>query len=321
MAELTEEILEQEEVITPGQKIEFEPVIKDGEVVSVLLDVIPVWRDTFYTTDADELIYSIRIDGEPIFHAKAYKMPNADELQININKICANYLYADITPLMESVRDSHGFIDDFSIAGNIKTFTLNDVNGNILATYKFIKDWSYERKSSITSNRSIPINGHYTDNMLTLYSEVETGDFYLNTDSRYYHTPVCGARYALYYENAYGGFDSFLIEGKVIHKDAITSHNYSSSFVNTSASHEMRRYIDEIKGTYELHTGLLKDDESERLVKHLIPSNQVFMHDLKTGDIFPVVITNNDVEYFNYKNNKMFSYTINVTVSQNRIRK
>lgn len=311
MAEFNGEIHEGLEELVPEEKVEYAPTV---------VNAIPVWKDTFYVTEADELQYTIRLDGEPIFHAKAYKMPGADELKINVNKICSNYLFADITPLLETFRDSGGFIDDYSIEGNIRTFTLES-NGTTLASYRFIKDWSYERMALITTNRSLPINGHYADKMLTLSATITTDDFILNNDAEKYKTPVCDARYALYYENAYAGFDSFLIEGKVIHKDGIVSHTYSTSFVNTSAQHEMKRYIDEIKGTYELHTGLLTDTESERLIKHLITSNQVYMHDLKTGDIFPVVITNNDVEYLNYRNNKMFSHTINVAVSQNRIRK
>lgn len=285
-------------------------------------DVIPVWKDTFYTADIDELRYSINIGGEPIFHAKAYRMPGEELLKININKVCSNYLGADISELMEYMRDNGTFIDDYDISGNIKTFTITDENNVILGTYTFVNDWSYERGENMESNvRSIPINGHYAENMYTLISNMSDGEMILNSGSPAYKTLVCGSRYALYYENAYGGFDSFLIEGKVVHKDSITSHNYSRSFVNTSVSHEMKRYIDEIQGSYELHTGFLTDSQSENLVKHLLTSNQVYMHDLKTGDIQPVVLTNKDVEYLNYKNNKMFSYTINVTVSQNRIRK
>ena len=321
MAEINE-ILGVGEVVTPEIKT-IDTVEIDSPMVmdETALDIIPVWKDTYYTTEDDELQYTICLDDEPIFRGKAYKAPNDDELRINVSKICSNYLGVDLAELWEGARDGGSFTDDYSILGNIKTFKIKDGDGNVLGSYRFIHDWSYERNAEITSDRCAVINGHYAEGMYTLESTLEEGDFTLNNGNPKYKTLVCGPRYVLYYENAYGGFDSYLIEGKVIKKDTVTSHTYTKSNVNTSAKHEMKRYIDEIQGTYELHSGYMRDDESERLAKHLMTSNQVYMHDLKTDDIYPVVITNKDVEVYNYANNKMYNYTINVTVSQNRIRK
>lgn len=289
--------------------------------IIIIDDIIPIWRDTFYIVDADELRYSIYLDESPIFHGKAYRMPDEDELKININKICSNYLGADINEALELYRDEGVSPNGYPIDGNIKMFTLRSDSDTILARYRFINDWSYDRHFTISTDRSEPINGHYAEGMLPLGAEITGDGFVLVEKPQNYSTLVCGPRYCLYYENSLGGFDSFLCEGKSIHKDSIESHNYSRSFTNTRVDHEMKRYVNELKGTYELHTGFLTDEQSECLVKNLLPSNQVYMHDLKTGDIFPVVITNKDVEYLNYKNNKKFSHTINVTVSQNRIRK
>ena len=66
----------------------------------------PIWKDTYYTTTANSLIYTINTDGVTIFSGKAYKMPGQSSLKININKVAQDLFeayypfYKDAQPLV-----------------------------------------------------------------------------------------------------------------------------------------------------------------------------------------------------------------------------
>lgn len=137
-----------------------------------------------------------------------------------------------------------------------------------------------------------------------------------------YECRYCGD-IALYYVNAYGGWDAFLIEGVCKKVDNLTEYTLNRSFDNTTIQFEKKRYMVEINPSWELHTGWLTDEESERLARHLISSPTVYMHNLKEDKIIPVNITNTTAEYKTFKNNekKMIGFTITVQQSQTRIRR
>ena len=67
----------------------------------------PIWKDTYYTTTAASANYSIKLDGNTIFTGKAVRYPGADEMNININRICRNYLECDIAALLETMPSLH----------------------------------------------------------------------------------------------------------------------------------------------------------------------------------------------------------------------
>lgn len=127
--------------------------------------------------------------------------------------------------------------------------------------------------------------------------------------------------YCLYYCNAFGGWDSLLVNGNVKKSDKITSHYYSQNFNNTTYEFEKTKYLNVISTSYELYTDWFNDDEQSRLY-HLLESTQVYLHNLNKNEILPVNITNNTCEYKTYTNNgkKKWYNTINVEVAQERIR-
>ena len=128
--------------------------------------------------------------------------------------------------------------------------------------------------------------------------------------------------YCLYYVNAYGGWDSLLIDANVKKVDNIESKYYNRAFNNTTTQFEKKKFTNVITPQYTLHTGWFNDDEQSRLY-HLLESTEVYLHNLNTDEILPVNITNNTCEYKTFTNNgrKKFSNTINVEVAQTRIRK
>lgn len=127
--------------------------------------------------------------------------------------------------------------------------------------------------------------------------------------------------YCLYYVNAYGGWDSLLVDGNVKKVDKIESKYYNRAYNNTTAQFEKKKFTNVITPQYTLYTGWFNDDEQSRLY-HLLESTEVYLHNLVTDKIEPVNITNNTCEYKTYTNNgkKKFNNTINVEVAQTKVR-
>lgn len=279
----------------------------------------PIYRDTYYTSSASSLVYQIKLEGGVIYSGRAVRMPGADNLRININKVCRNYLESDITPLFETNGTS------ITNLNACRTFDLTDSAGTVLQQYTFLLDYDYDDTWNGGSKvLSVPINGHFISGMLKPRTSVSTGNTVsTNATTGNYQTQVKCSDYVLYYLNARGGWDAFVPEGKCQKKDGLTTYTTDRAFDNTTYEFETNRYVSEIKTSYELSTGLLTDEQSERLAKHLIGSNKVYLHNVKDGWIRPVVIDDKAVTYQTYENNgkKMSVYKINVTESQMRIRK
>lgn len=139
---------------------------------------------------------------------------------------------------------------------------------------------------------------------------------YSTTTHPSYTVPVC-ARYQLHYKNRYGGYDTFVIEGKVVKKDNFKRYDITRAFDNTTHQFGKTTYTNDITTAYELHTGWLNNKQSDRLAFHLLSSDRVYLHDTEQEKIYPCVITDSSVTYKTTKNNGMVSYVINVELSQN----
>lgn len=130
-------------------------------------------------------------------------------------------------------------------------------------------------------------------------------------------------RYALYYVNAYGGWDSLLIEGNHSVSDNLTRHTRETEYDNRNIQNRgVHNYVNEISKTITLHTSWLSDEESARM-HNLLNSTNVYLGDLVTGEMIPVILTDTTTEYKTYKGNggRLVNYTINVTIAQERIRR
>lgn len=131
------------------------------------------------------------------------------------------------------------------------------------------------------------------------------------------------SRYALYYVNAYGGWDSLLIEGNDAEADNLTRHIRETEYDNRNIQNRgVHNYVNEIVKTMTLHTSWLSDDESSRM-HHLLNSTNVFLCDISTGDMIPVILTDTRTDYKTYKGNggRLVNYSINVSIAQERIRR
>ena len=131
------------------------------------------------------------------------------------------------------------------------------------------------------------------------------------------------AKYALYYVNAYGGWDCFLIEGNTLEADTLNRYTREMVYDNRDIKNRgIQNYVNEITKGFTFHTGWLLDDQGERM-HHLINSTDVYMYDIANEEMIPVVIPTTSCEYRTYKNqgNRLVNYTIQVEIAQSRIRR
>lgn len=131
----------------------------------------------------------------------------------------------------------------------------------------------------------------------------------------------CKVRYVLYYMNPWGGYDWFPIEGRTVINDEITPYKIQNNYNNQTLQFGKQRYLAEINRTYQMSTGWLSQEESDRMW-YLLESNTVYMQDLWENKMYPVVINDTSVEH---KERTLLSsrirYTINVELSQTMERK
>lgn len=278
--------------------------------------MIPIWKDTIYSANVSTLIYTISAGGSDIFSGKAYAYPNTNNVKININKICENYvkMYLPVTQFPMS-SGSWVYPDTY------KTFTLKNSGGTTLSAYTFYWDWSYEDINTGIISR--PVNGRFCEGMYKLQTTLSnnglTNSYNRTASSALGYTQSACGDYAIYYINRYGGADAFLVENKVVEKDDYNINTFTT-YLDGSVERETNRYMNEITHSYEISTGWLTDEQSATIVKHLFSSNYVYLHNLKTNTITPVDITDTSVEYKMFRNErKLINYTIKLKDSNKKI--
>lgn len=140
----------------------------------------------------------------------------------------------------------------------------------------------------------------------------------INEETTYRVVNSC-SRYVLYYRNAYGGWDSFLIEGASKEEDSL-----SRSFIRTEGAYSRTKsnLFNEITKGITLNSSWLSDEESHRM-HHLLNSTEIYLHDLEKDDILPVVMESSSTPYKTYKGEgcKLVNYAIDVKVAQSRQRR
>ena len=250
--------------------------------------ISPIYKDTSYIFTGSTLEYKVQLDGATIFSGRAYAAPGENTISINVNRVCENYLSNyDITPILKEETGTTAALEAF------REFLLIDSSNNsTLETYRPLRTY---------------FTGQQVNNML---------------DGTFYPESVCDAEYALYYLNARGGWDAFVIEGSSQRTDKISRHQYNKSYNNQTLEYERNTYISEIESAWKLNTGILDDEQARKLCWHLLASNRVYLHDLKADKIVPVVITNTQNIYNTYKNNdhQPIQYEIDLVESQTKLR-
>lgn len=338
---------------------EVEPEKPDVPESTETLTYSPIWKDVGYRFNSDTTyeIYTpksyksgngvVWID-ELVFRARAYVSPDTQYVDANINKVCQNYMEEAMNIFDGAVGYNHSY----------KEFKLKNENGDLLHTYRFVNDWSYnELHLGLKTNPICPYiaqgqklffsvfatdrkeikwgmrysdgtedydNTEYVSNEFFTNMVADTKDNNVKTfyfgDKTYTALPKCRCKYVLYYLNPYGGFDWFPVTGKVTRRDKIEAYTVTQNFSNTTANFGKKRYLSTINTTYQINTQWLSQEQSDRMWE-LIESNVVWLHSLEDDKIMPVIITDTEVEHkMKTRKQKLLSYQFNAELSQVRER-
>ena len=282
------------------------------------------WEDVILQRTESVFDYRIYNKNNLIFQGRAYKRPNADTNDIKLNKIFENYLSNSINDLLNTDKT-----EDTS-ADACKVFQIKklDADGTetLIDEYTILYDWSYDfRFRGTDTNLSRPINGRYVAGMYKMNTTVngQSGTVTNSLNGGAYNVLADCGEYALYYLNAYGGWDALLIDGTVLKKSTIKQYTTDRNINNSRIEFEQTKYINEIQDAYEINTGFLTDEQAANLSNNLIPSKEVYLHILSNNKIIPVLITDTSVTYQTYQTNnlQMPQYKINVKESEIKLRK
>lgn len=316
----------------------------------------PIWKG--YTvskqTKDDSLSYIIKCDGATIYAGKAYKRPGASDISFNIGDVCAPFLSSNA----EIATAATGFM---AINEMQRTFVVEDLSGAVLATVDFTNDWSYKGATPNFASdpvqrkidpRQLLLASTYEASKVTVQTEgssPQTQTLYdggaasgmacidipsgatsvtvsVNsaggTSAKTYDVVKPCARYALYYVNAFGGWDSLLTAGNDKRVDKYTRATYKKVYSPADLSDRGTvNYRNDIERTISLVTDWLSDEESARM-HHLFGSTNVLLHDLVDDFIRPVTITAKSWTEKTFRNNgaKLVNYQIDVTIAQDFVR-
>ena len=166
-------------------------------------------------------------------------------------------------------------------------------------------EFTYAYSYDFFVDRTVPIEGV---NKITIGPSI------------YYVTNTC-YKYCLYYLNQYGGCDSLLFRGRELKTDDLSRLSYKKNYVAQSTDFHKVDYLTTLQERWSLNTSFLDNIESSKMI-NLMASNKIYIHDLETGHIAPVNITNSNCEHKTYANQgrKMATYNIEVSASQPKYR-
>lgn len=129
------------------------------------------------------------------------------------------------------------------------------------------------------------------------------------------------AEWAVYYVNAYGGWDSLILEGNVSEKDTLTRYTREVEYDNRDIRNRGRRnFVNEITKTYTCRTGWLSDAASARM-HHLLNSTDVYLFNIPADEMIPVTLPGTETPYKTHREDGMVRYEFDVQVAQNRTRR
>lgn len=313
--------------------------------------------------ELDAVNYTVKVGGEAIFEGRAVRKPMEDSLLVRINDVCESYLVSSLPAMKDDTFTSayisrvfevykDGFLYttvtfslDYSYDAT-KTDTIASfpilpilhINQPLIYTqYEtsaidviITKTNGTKKTLTITTAGGGDYNNDYNDDFL---HDGQPGSVYVNLATHeakkvnirtlaYDVVNTCD-RYALYYVNAYGGWDSLLLQGRADEKDTITRKEVTYTYNNRNTHDRARtNYLNEIVKTYTLRTGWLTDAQAAKMW-HLLESTNVYLYDIVKKQMHSCIITNAEAPFKTFKGEggKLVSYELNVELSQGRVRR
>lgn len=321
----------------------------------------PIWQDVTHAVEvAGEYIdYDVRVSGEIIYKGRAYVLPYETTAVIPIASIAASYLSGKIefsslpavinqaewrktfsiynSLLGTSIGEYTFFADwNYGEGEEIEDNTLNYLSRPIqlyVDPRQFFVASAGNLSASAATEWMISLNGLrisrvYTNVMSTVFRNIPTSarEGYplsiVGVAAPTYTIKNTCATHALYYLNAVGGWDFLLIRGNVLRENTYERVNMRKHASNLTYEHSEKVVSEKVDVTWNLYTDYLSD-EQWALMHHLTGSASVYLHDLNTGKLTPVNVTDTKQRYNTYKNQgkkKTFA-EIHVKASQQRYRR
>lgn len=315
--------------------------------------IYPIWKDVIIMRPTS-FGYTITLNNEEIYKGFAHKFPNSLTTTFNLSAIAKDYLSSKITFSTDSSQEvstwkgvfkvvdnrgnalaNHTLYNDWSYrteyaesAISLAEPIINYVDprqlvvtsvGNlsqmesvsVVITVGSVERFEGSVKAFMTTTAKILNDSDAGKVLKVLIGGVEV----LTADIK-----RTNAKYCLYYMNAHGGYDSFLVRGNSMRSDAYERTNIRRS-VSGNLRHSKDTILNTITTKWELYTDYLTDAQYQRL-HHLLGSTSVYLHDLESDEIAPVIVTNNMTNYHTYTNQgrKMSYVKIDVESAQEHMR-
>lgn len=310
-----------------------------------------MWQDIYWTASGDSVTYKVTNgSGVEVFVGTAHLLPDEDEISVRLNDIFADSLGARAMATI-----TWGSTKEIAEASAQDTFTVTNLNTGGTSTYLVVADYSHDADfNEVASDPILPILDRRQRAIYTILGEgVKSAQITYpdgTTSTRRLSGPVTRvdgaeiasiaiystrrgtirleaidtcADYALYYINAYGGWDTLLMGGRCSYSEKYTRSGYKQVYDNTVRGERSKvNYINELVRTYTLRTSLLTDEQAAKM-HHVLGANTAFILDLNTREQIPVTITNSSFEVKTYKGNgrKMTQYEITAEVAQDIVRR
>lgn len=303
-----------------------------------------IWKDYYVDLSANltdgAADYEIRKGADVIFSGRAVAAPDGS-CRVRVNGICAPYLTSALPDVTQQ-----GYTLDSSLAA----FALY-VGGSKVEDITLYRDWSYDRNFTpyALGVSSDPVRTELDTRMPLLYSRVKSGTIALNVRGTSSTVSALGSgvlavpaqnavgtvvvagvtytlkdtckRYALYYVNAYGGWDQLLMDGgqeTSAYERSVMDTDYDNGTPEARGSHNWRTGV---RRSWVLRTGVLTDAQAARM-RHVTGSVQAFILDMDEGVMLPVVMTDSSLTERRYRNGRRrVEYTVSCTLAQEELRR
>lgn len=311
-----------------------------------------IWKDYEVSFgNIAETDYTIEVPGTgTIFAGHAVRRPDAAQLTVRINDVCADYLLHTVPSVSSKVSTA----EDSAV-----TFAVKDGGGTTVDTVQFVADWSFDYDHA-PSALADPVNGRVSAAQALVlsvlgssavtaslsYKDGTTGsvsvsasagpvqvvsiplDGYADLDTvtvggKTYKVVEGCHRYALLYVNAFGGWDTLLMEGRDGIEDGYDRHTMKRAYNNgVKSARGTVEYVNEVTRRWTLRTGWLTDAQSFRM-HHVLGSVHVYLYDIADASLTPVVITDTACDYKTYKGNggRLTQYAITAELAQDITRR
>jgi hypothetical protein len=304
--------------------------------------MIPIWKDISVNlqSTAQQEAYSIEIDYATVYNGVCY---SEGESIVRINDVVADY-FTRRAPIFDTTNDNNGE------SATARVRVLNSA-GDVVFSDIVVDDYSY---MAVDLNTHIPyapieriidpraplVGTIFNDaqRIIGIDGTTEAVATPLgSTFAKYIPASVTKvtiggyewdvaqgcAQYALYYINAFGSWEWLVLNGRPTKTSNYTRATMKQKYNNaTPSARGELNWVNEEQRTIALRTGFLTDEGAKNM-HHLIGSTNVYIYDLTTAEVRPVVITDTTCNEQTYFGNgaKPIQYTINVRVAQDFIRR